>query len=99
MERSYLVLYDLSSQKALRRAARACRDCGLRRLQRSVFAGDLQPAAYQLLCQKMQSLVDSAPDQILIIALSPKALGQAGSFSVPDAEIDLSVSEVPVTFL
>ena len=67
---NYIVTYDISNPKRLRKVFRACKDYGLH-LQLSAFECDLTPAEKIDFESRLRGLIDSEDDQILFIALGP----------------------------
>jgi CRISPR-associated protein Cas2 len=78
---SYIVAYDISSPKRLRKVARACEDFGLRR-QFSVFFCRLAAADLIRLKSRLYDIIDLDQDQVLFdplcarCASSVEALGR-----------------------
>lgn len=70
---SWLVCYDISDPKRLRRVARACQDFGGRR-QLSVFLMRLSPTAFQKLRARLHELIDHRADQILLWPLCARCV-------------------------
>jgi len=71
MEAVYLVCYDISDPKRLRRVHRATEDRGSR-LQYSVYQcalTELQLARFQ---SELLDLIDSGEDQVLFVRLGPR---------------------------
>jgi CRISPR-associated protein Cas2 len=71
---SYLVCYDISDPKRLRKVARACEDYGYRR-QLSVFLCRLSATQFVKLRTRLYDLIDRAEDQVLFIPLCPRCVG------------------------
>lgn len=65
---SYLVCYDISDPKRLRKVARACEDFGYRK-QLSVFLCRLGPTDMVRLRNRLYDLIDLDADQVLLIPL------------------------------
>lgn len=65
---NYIVTYDISNPKRLRKVFKACKDYGLH-LQLSVFECDLTAAEKIDFESRLRGLIDSEDDQILFIAL------------------------------
>jgi CRISPR-associated protein Cas2 len=65
---TYLVAYDISNPRRLRKVARACEDFGLRR-QFSVFLCRLTAADVVRLKSRLYDVIDLDRDQILFIPL------------------------------
>lgn len=77
--KSYIVSYDISDPKRLRKVFQTLRGYG-DHLQLSVFRCDLQRAERVILEQKLSGLIHHTEDQILFIDLGP-ARGRA-SFAI-----------------
>lgn len=71
---SYLVCYDISDPKRLRKVARACEDYGYRR-QLSVFLCRLSATQFVKLRTRLYDLIDRTEDQVLFIPLCPRCVG------------------------
>lgn len=67
---NYIVTYDISNPKRLRKVFKACKDYGLH-LQLSVFECDLTGAEKIDFESRLRGLIDSREDQVLFIALGP----------------------------
>lgn len=85
MRHTYIVSYDISDAKRLRKVFRTCQDYG-NHLQYSVFECDLNTTERVELETKLKSVIHHQEDQVLFIALGPAesrgdraiiALGQA----------------------
>lgn len=70
MRTNYLVTYDISDPKRLRKVFKACKDYGMH-LQLSVFECDLNPAEKIDFESRLRGVINSAEDQILFISLGP----------------------------
>jgi CRISPR-associated protein Cas2 len=68
----YLVSYDISHPKRLRRVARTLEGFGVR-LQYSVFECPLDPMRLAKLKAELQDLVNHDEDQVLFVSLGPSA--------------------------
>lgn len=68
----YLVSYDISDPKRLRRVARTLEGFGVR-LQYSVFECPLDGMRLAKLKAELQDLVDHDEDQVLFVSLGPSA--------------------------
>lgn len=75
MRNSYLVSYDISDQKRLRRMFKTMRGFG-DHLQYSVFRCDLSPQERVLLMEAITPIINHRDDQVLIVDLGP-ARGRA----------------------
>lgn len=85
MRHTYIVSYDISDAKRLRKVFRACQDFG-NHLQYSVFECDLNATEKVELETRLRGIIHHEEDQVLFIALGPAesrgerritALGQA----------------------
>lgn len=65
---TYVVAYDITDSKRLRKVARACEDFGLRR-QFSVFLCRLTPCDLVRLKSRLYDAIDLDRDQVLFIPL------------------------------
>ena len=68
MRTTYLVCYDISNDKRLRRVFKTCRNYG-DHLQYSVFECDLNEAAMVNLQRELGEIINHVEDQVLFIAL------------------------------
>lgn len=72
---SWLVCYDVSDPKRLRRVATACEDYGVRK-QLSVFLCRLTATEFVKLRTRLHGLIDHGEDQVLFIPLCARCVGQ-----------------------
>lgn len=79
---TYLVAYDISDPKRLRRVARTCEDFGLRR-QFSVFLCRLVPIDVVRLKARLYDVIDLGRDQVLFIPLCARCAGQIEALGRP----------------
>jgi CRISPR-associated protein Cas2 len=70
MRTSYIVCYDISEDKRLRRVFKTCRNYG-EHLQYSVFECDLSEAEMVNLQRELGEIINHVEDQVLFIALGP----------------------------
>jgi len=70
---SYMVCYDISDPKRLRKVARACEDYGYRK-QLSVFLCRLGTTQYVKLRTRLYDIIDLGADQVLFIPLCPRCV-------------------------
>lgn len=66
----YIVTYDITDARRLRRVHRTMRGYG-EALQYSVFSCDLSPAERVLLVEALTPLINHREDQVLLIDLGP----------------------------
>lgn len=71
---SFLVCYDISDPKRLRKVARACEDFGYRK-QFSVFLCRLSTTDMVRLRNRLYDLIDLEADQVLLIPVCGRCLG------------------------
>mgnify|MGYP002780356176 CR=1 FL=1 len=71
---SWLVCYDISNPKRLRRVATACEDFG-RRKQLSVFLVRVSATDIVRLRNRLYDIIDLKQDQVLFIPMCPKCVG------------------------
>ena len=79
---SYLVAYDISDPKRLRKVATACEDFGVRR-QYSVFLCRLSATDFVRLRTRLYDLIHHEADQVLFIPLCGKCVCQIESLGRP----------------
>jgi CRISPR-associated protein Cas2 len=75
---SYLVCYDISDPKRLRKVATVCEDFGVRK-QYSVFLCRLSPTNLVRLRSRLYDIIDLSTDQVLFIPLCAKCVNQIAS--------------------
>ncbi len=70
MRRLYVVMYDISNPKRLRKVFQIMRGFG-DHLQLSVFRADLSPKERVQLIMKLNAVIHHTEDQVLIIPIGP----------------------------
>jgi len=92
MRTRYIVAYDVSDSKRLRRVFRTMKGYG-DPLQYSVFQCDLSPSERILMIEALNAIIHSREDQVMLINIGPSE--NRGSQSIetigralPEAEID-----------
>jgi CRISPR-associated protein Cas2 len=68
MRTTYLICYDISDEKRLRRVFKICKDYGSH-LQYSVFESDLSQIEKTELEQKLSAEINAREDQVLFVEL------------------------------
>jgi CRISPR-associated protein Cas2 len=65
------LIYDISDNCIRTRTSEKCKDCGLSRIQKSAFFGDIKPEAVKNLSQDIEEILErdagSEGDSVLII--------------------------------
>jgi CRISPR-associated protein Cas2 len=84
---SYLVCYDISDPKRLRRVATACEDYGYRK-QLSVFLCRLSATDFVKLRNRLYEIVNLGEDQVLFIPLCAKCVGRIEALGRPTEAAD-----------
>ena len=84
---SYIVAYDISDPKRLRRVATACEDYGYRR-QLSVFLVRLSATDFVRLRNRLFELIKHDEDQVLFIPLCARCVGAIESLGRPTEPAD-----------
>ena len=79
---SYIVAYDISDPKRLRKVATACQDFGCRK-QFSVFLCRLSPTDIVRLKSRLYTLIDLKADQVLFIPLCSRCINQMEALGRP----------------
>jgi CRISPR-associated protein Cas2 len=79
---SYIVSYDISNPKRLRKVATACEDFGLRK-QFSVFLCRLSATDFVRLRTRLYDLINLEEDQVLFIPLCGKCVQQIEALGRP----------------
>ncbi len=69
----YNICYDISSNKTRLLAVKLCKQAGLVRLQRSVFAGKATPALIQAIVAGLTPLLHPKTDSLLVQPLDARA--------------------------
>lgn len=70
MRTTFLVCYDITDDKRLRRVFKVCKGFG-DHLQYSVFECDLNPAEKVSLERRLQEVIKHDEDQVLFVSLGP----------------------------
>jgi CRISPR-associated protein Cas2 len=84
---SYIVCYDISDPKRLRKVATACEDFGYRK-QLSVFLCRLSATDFVRLRSRLYDIIDLAEDQVLFIPLCGKCVTRIESLGRPTEAAD-----------
>ncbi|MBY0230711.1 MAG: CRISPR-associated endonuclease Cas2 [Gemmataceae bacterium] len=79
---SWLVAYDISDPKRLRRVARACEDYGTRK-QLSVFLMRLAPREMEKLRGRLLELIHHDEDQVMIVPITDACLQEMETMGRP----------------
>lgn len=79
---SYIVAYDISDPKRLRKVATVCEDFGYRR-QYSVFLCRLSPTELVRLRSRLYDLINLHEDQVLFIPLCAKCVNAIEALGRP----------------
>ena len=79
---SWLVAYDISHPKRLRKVARACEDFGIRK-QYSVFLCRLGPTDFVRLRSRLYEVIDLKEDQVLFMPVCGKCIAQIETLGRP----------------
>ena len=79
---SYLVCYDISNPKRLRKVARTCEDFGYRK-QFSVFLVRVSATDFVRLRTRLYDLIDLNEDQVLFIPLTESGLQRMETIGRP----------------
>jgi CRISPR-associated protein Cas2 len=84
---SYIVSYDISHPKRLRKVALACEDFGVRK-QFSVFLCRLSTTDFVRLRSRLYDLINLEQDQVLFIPLCGKCVQQIEALGRPTEAAD-----------
>ena len=79
---SFLVCYDISDPKRLRKVASACEDYGYRR-QLSVFLCRVSATDFVRLRNRLYDLIKLDEDQVLLIPMCPRCVGAIEALGRP----------------
>ena len=85
---SYIVAYDISDPKRLRKVARCCEDYGVRR-QFSVFLMRLSATDFAKLKARLYDLLNLKEDQVLFIPLCARCAAGIDSMGRPTEAVDV----------
>jgi CRISPR-associated protein Cas2 len=84
---SYIVSYDISNPKRLRKVATVCEDFGVRK-QFSVFLCRLSATDFVRLRSRLYDLINLEQDQVLFIPLCGKCVQQIEALGRPTEAAD-----------
>lgn len=84
---SYLVAYDISHPKRLRKVARCCEDYGYRK-QLSVFLCRLSATDFVRLRSRLYDIIDLKEDQVLFVPLCGKCIQHMDALGRPTEAAD-----------
>jgi CRISPR-associated protein Cas2 len=84
---SYLVCYDISDPKRLRKVATACEDFGYRK-QFSVFLVRVSATDLVRLRSRLYDIIDLSADQVLFIPVCGKCVAQIEALGRPTEVAD-----------
>ncbi len=84
---SYLVCYDISNPKRLRKVAKTCEDFGYRK-QLSVFLVRVSATDFVRLRGRLYELIDLNEDQVLFIPLTESGLQRMEAIGRPTDSYD-----------
>jgi CRISPR-associated protein Cas2 len=84
---SWIVSYDISDPKRLRKVATACEDYGVRK-QLSVFLCRLSLTDFVRLRSRLYGLIDLQADQVLFIPLCARCVGGIEAMGRPTEAVD-----------
>lgn len=79
---SYIVAYDISNPKRLRKVATACEDFGVRK-QYSIFLCRLSATDFVRLKSRLYALIDLEQDQVLFISLCARCVERIEAIGRP----------------
>jgi CRISPR-associated protein Cas2 len=79
---SYLVCYDISDPKRLRKVARCCEDYGYRK-QKSVFLCRVSATDFVRLRSRLYDLINLDEDQVLFIPMTDSSLHKMEALGRP----------------
>lgn len=79
---SWIVAYDISDPKRLRKVARACEDYGYRK-QLSVFLVRVSATDFVKLRSRLYDIIDLGEDQVLFIPITDACLRQVEAIGRP----------------
>lgn len=89
---NYLVSYDISDNKRRKRMIDSLFENGFRRIQKSVFLGELKLKEYRFLAENFSKLLDAETDKLFFISISESEYNN--SFIIGECPPDLYDNEV-----
>ena len=98
MRRRYLVTYDVSDAKRLRKVFRSMHGFG-NAVQYSVFLCDLSTTERQLLREKLTAILNLREDRALIVDLGEVGAVNGAAFDVMGRQFDAMPDEFRATIL
>jgi CRISPR-associated protein Cas2 len=84
---SYLVAYDISDKKRLRKVATVCEDFGYRK-QYSVFLCRLSATDLVRLRSRLYDIINLEQDQVLFVPMCAKCVNQIEALGRPTEAVD-----------
>jgi CRISPR-associated protein Cas2 len=84
---SYLVAYDISNPKRLRKVATVCEDFGYRK-QYSVFLCRLSATDFVRLRSRLYDIINLNEDQVLFVPMCAKCVNQIEALGRPTEAVD-----------
>jgi CRISPR-associated protein Cas2 len=84
---SWLVAYDISDDRRLRKVAQTCEDFGYRK-QYSVFLCRVSATEFVRLRSRLYDIISLTEDQVLFIPLCPKCVAQIEAIGRPTEAAD-----------
>lgn len=72
------VIYDIENNKIRTKVAKACKNSGLYRVQKSVFLGTLEDNEFDELKLRMEGLVDLEKDSVYVFPMNKSELKACG---------------------
>jgi len=63
----YWVLYDISEDKKRNKVAKLCKNYGLRRVQKSAFAGEITPNKLEMLEIECKEILEETDDYLFVL--------------------------------
>jgi len=92
---SYLVCYDISNPKRLRKVARTCEDFGYRK-QLSVFLVRVSATDFVRLRSRLYDIIDLNEDQVLFLPLTDACLQRMDTIGRPTDAYDKNDNVITV---
>lgn len=91
-------MYDIPKNKTRSKIAKACKECGIYRVQYSVFLGNLDKAQRRELRTTIEDLIDKKADSVYIFPMSEDDFNQCVLLGQA-FDRDLITDEVKALFL
>lgn len=86
----YVLAYDISHPKRLKKVSELCKDYGFHRIQKSVFAGSSTDRIFEEFCIHLKRIIDVESDSVIILKLCKRCT---------DTQISMGIRRVLTEYL